>query len=164
MFKRLGILVVVSIAVFVFAGMASAEVVDVISPDGGESLVAGKVYLVSIGINYGAIPSNVRLGKYKLFYSCKGSDYIDESGKRIWKLITIRPCGLFTCPSDYRWEVSNVQVSPDKPVRECKVKVQLLDMSGIGLGSDKSDDWFVIQSYGGVPVECPPYPAEYCSQ
>jgi len=151
--KRLGMLVAVSIFIFVFAGVASAGVVDVVKPNGLESLTAGQVYKVSIAVD--SIPTNVGLGKYNLFYSCKGNDYIDEFGKRIWKAITTRPCGFFTCPSKYQWEVPNVQVKISKPVRECKVKVQLFDINGNGLGSDISDDWFFINPYAGVPAPLP---------
>jgi hypothetical protein len=154
MFKRLGILVVAAIAVFVFAGVVSASLVNVISPNGGETLTAGQVWKVSIDINYAGVPTNIGVGKYKLSYSCQGSDYISD-GQRIWKVITIRQCGLFSCPTDYLWEVPNVQISVNKPSRQCKVKVQLFDLKGGALGSDKSDDWFTITPYSGVPADIP---------
>ena len=155
MFKRLGILVVASIAVFVFAGVVSASLVNVISPNGGETLTAGQVWKVSIGINYAGVPTNIGVGKYKLSYSCQGSDFISDTGQRIWNVITIRSCGLFTCPSDYLWEVPNVQVKISKPDRDCKVRVQLFDLKGGALGSDRSDDWFTIKPYSGVPADIP---------
>jgi hypothetical protein len=152
MFKKLGILVVVSIFLFVFAGMVSAGVIELVEPASGESLTSGQVYMVSISIDYPSIPSNVALGKYKLYYSCKGSDFMSAEG-RIWVPITYRSCASTYCPPTYPWEVNNVQTK-DEPSRTCAMKVRLFDAKGGVLGSDKSG-WFTITPYAGVPANIP---------
>jgi hypothetical protein len=145
------ILVLTVLSIFLLAGVTFAGVVTLEQPNGGEMLTAGKVYTISIdNIDYASLPTNVGVVKYKLFYSCKGNDYKDEFGKRIWQVITTRSCGLYKCPTDYPWEVPNVQKNLAIPNRQCKVKVQLLNASGKVLVSDISDNWFTIKKYLGI--------------
>lgn len=139
---------------FLFAGISYAWVVKIVQPNGGETLTSGSVYHVKIKLNNDQIPSNVHLSKYKLSLSCIGPDFKDELGERIWNLIANRTCGLFYCPTDYAWEVSNVNTKK-RPVRECKLMVELFNTSGNRLGSDTSNDWFTVLPYGGVvPAQC----------
>ena len=147
MFKRLGILVVVSFFVFVMAGLANADgVVKVVQPSDATSIQGGTVYNIKIDIAWGAIPSNAPIAKYKLYFT--------KNGGATWNLITTRNCALYSacseatpcCPEKYPWEVPFVTGT------QCKVKVKLYDEKGAVIGKDASDNFFEITRYTGIPV------------
>lgn len=129
------------LCIFLFAGIANAWVIKIIQPNGSESLESGKVYVVKTKINKDQIPNNVYLGRYKLYLSCDGGS---------WNLIANRACGIFSCPTDYPWEVPIVSAT-----KICDIKAVLFDKSGNKLGSDKSDDTFTIEPFEAIPVTFP---------
>ena len=146
MFKRLGIFAVVSMFVFLFAGLADAGVVQIVQPNTAESIQGGTVKNIKIDIAWGAIPSNAPIAKYSLFYT--------KNDGLTWNLITTRYCSLSfacseaapCCPEKYPWEVPFVESS------QCKVKVKLFDAKGALIGKDASDTSFSITRYGGAGI------------
>jgi cysteine-rich repeat protein len=146
MFKRLGILVIVSVFLLLMGGMVNAKVVDVVQPNGGESIGAGSVYKIKIDINWAAIPSNARIAKYILHYT--------KNGGTTWNIMTTRSCRLSgacteavpCCPEKYYWEVPLVSGA------DCKVRVKLIDERGALIAKDVSDSVFTITSFGGIAV------------
>ena len=136
MFKKVCVLAFVTGMVFLFAGMtneACSKVIEVLKPASGDALTAGSVSYIKVDIN----DPVVHLSKLKLYYT------VVDPPK--WKLITIRNCNLFFCPTDYPWEVVWV------PSTTARIKAVLLDTNGQVVGKDLSAQ-FQIDPYGGIPV------------
>jgi cysteine-rich repeat protein len=146
MFKRLGVLVFVSVFVFLLAGLVDAAVVTVVVPNTSDAIGAGSVQNIKIDIDWAAIPTNARIAKYRLYYT--------KNGGAKWNLITTRNCRVTgpctnavpCCPEKYPWEVPFVSGS------QCKVKVKLFDERGAVIAKDASDVFFPITSYNGIAV------------
>jgi hypothetical protein len=122
---------------FLFVGSAYAACsgnVCVIEPSLGDNLRSGRVSYIVLEINWDRyiFPTS----KYKLFYTCKGSDF-QKNGKQVWRLITTRYCNPYSgCPLEYPWEVPFVE-RIETPVRDCAVGVVVFDESGKRLGSSR---------------------------
>lgn len=122
------------ILVFLFVGSAYATCVKnvcVVEPTLGDNLRSGTISYVELTMNWDRYLFPV--SKYKLFYTCEGSDF-QKGGKQIWRPITTRYCNLYYgCPLEYPWEVPFVQTAGTL-VRVCAVGVVVYDESGKKLG------------------------------
>jgi hypothetical protein len=133
MFKKVSVLAVVVVMVFLFAGLtneAYSKVIEVTKPALGDSLRSGLVSYIKVTITNPV----VRLSKLKLYYTL-----VDPPK---WNLITARNCNLFYCPTDYPWEV--VWIS--STTNTAKIKAVLLDTNDQVVGKDLSDQ-FTIDPY-----------------
>ena len=133
-----------AIFVFLFVGSAYATCngnVCVIEPSLGDNLRSGGISYIVLEVNWDRYIFPV--SKYKLFYTCKGSDF-QKNGKQIWRLITIRHCNPYAgCPPEYPWEVPFVQ-AVETPVRDCAVGVVVFDESGKKLGTGRSERFKIL--------------------
>lgn len=137
MYGKVRILAFVSIFIFLFVGLAYADPVTVVAPNGGEEYVSGKVNYILLKFDYSSLASPI--AKYKLFYKKDG----------VWRLITIRNCritGGNLCPDSYPWEVPFVS----KTIKS-KVKAVVYGVAGNKLGKDISDGPFKILPFSGIP-------------
>jgi hypothetical protein len=101
------------------------EVVNVTSPNGGESLKSGTPYKITWATNGTKLP----VSRVKLYYT--------KDGGTTWLQI---PAKITGNPGFYDWTVPAVKTSKVS----CKVRTVLLDASGNSLGSDSSDAPFTI--------------------
>jgi hypothetical protein len=133
-------------------GVANAGPVAIVSPNGGEPLISGKVWNVQISINYGEVL--YKPAKYRLSYWCRGDDFLNLDESKIWKTVGVRYCSTTTgCFPTYLWEVPSVQRSVGD-IRKCKVKVQLFNANDEIFAKDQSDAFFNINPY--VPIDNEP--------
>lgn len=147
MFKKAKILVFVPLIIFLFSGLVHASQVEVVQPNGGESLTSGQVYEIIINI----VDPLFKPAKYELYYSCTGADFKDDDGK-IWKMIAMRSCSPVTgCYPTYLWEVPCLQRKVGD-IRSCKIMVELIDANGKVFARDKSDFPFTINPYVGQAI------------
>jgi hypothetical protein len=101
------------------------EVVNLTSPNGGESLVSGNVHTITWQTNGTIRP----VANTELYYT-------NDSGST-WKLITT----LEANPESYTWKIPSVKWEKTK----CKVKLVLKDATGKIIGRDSSNKYFTIQ-------------------
>jgi len=107
------------------------EVVELTSPNGGETLTSGAAYNIAWTIHDTTDPIN----QVVLFYT--------KNGGQTWNLVATLPAGTYSPGSySYPWTVPSVGT-----VRKtkCKVKVVLKNAKGATRGSDLSDGYFTIQ-------------------
>jgi hypothetical protein len=119
--------------------------VCVMQPEAGDILTSGVPSYIIVQINN----PGVHLSKLKLYYTL-----VDPPK---WKLIALRNCNLFYCPTDYLWAV----VWVPSAVTTARIKAVLLDTNGQVVGRDKSDQ-FQIYPYGWGPFGVSPKSDTIC--
>lgn len=110
------------------------EVIDVTSPDSGESLISGQTYSVTWDTNNTKRP----VTKVNLIYT--------KNDGSTWNKIVTLPenPGDPINPGTYNWTIPNVSKIKNKS----RVKVVLMDAKGITVGSDTSSGNFTIAPAG----------------
>jgi hypothetical protein len=103
----------------------TVEVVNVISPNGGETLTSGSMQTISWDSHATVRP----VASLKLLFT--------QNGGVSYKAVTASLTGN---PGTFGWTIPAVTAAKTK----CKVKVVLKDMTGLSVGSDLSDSFFTI--------------------
>jgi hypothetical protein len=161
MCRGMKVLTIVSILILglLAAGSAHAllwKFVRIAHPQGSEQpgtqfsmpLYSGTVYPVRLQFRYDSVPAPI--ASYKLSYTCRGDDFKDSTGARIWKTITTRTCSLYDfCPTKYPWEVPFLQRKVGD-IRSCMMKVEIFDVNGNSMDQDTSNQWFDIYPFQPV--------------
>jgi hypothetical protein len=101
-------------------------VLEVTSPNGGETLTSGDTHTITWTTN----ETKAEVAKVKLLYT--------KNGGETWIKIDTLTEGD---PETYEWLVPSV----NNVKTECRVKVELKDAEGNSLGKDKSDNVFTIE-------------------
>jgi hypothetical protein len=101
------------------------EVVELISPDGGEDWISGSEKTIT----WETHGTKSDVARMKLYYT--------KDGGTTWVSIET----LDGNPEEYLWALPTVKNKKTK----CKVKVVLMDEKGESLGSDMSDGYFTIE-------------------
>ena len=141
MYMTIRILAFLSFLSFLLVGLASAGIVEILSPATGDALGSGKANPIIVDINWSQLTSYV--ARYKLSYRTS----VDQK----WKIITNRYCRISgqcsdsnpCCATFYPWEVSHVAENK----YNCQLKVVLFDVNGNKLAKNISGT-FTILAYG----------------
>lgn len=148
MLIRIFIIALTSFLLVLFTCLTYAEctkTICVTEPEAGDIFTSGRVSYINVEINN----PGIHLSKLKLYYS------LVKPPK--WKLITIRECSMFYCPTEYPWEVAWVPTV----VTTAKIKAVLLDTNGQVVARDKSD-LFQINPYNLGPLSVAPSSVSIC--
>ena len=150
MYRMIGTLASLAVFVFLLAGLASASIVEILTPTTGDRLVSGRANPIIIDIDWSQLA--VPVAKLKFYYRKGAYDN--------WKPITIRYCRTSgecsdsspCCSTAYPWEVPSI----GKSKNNYQVKIKLFDVNGNIIAKSISNTFTVLAHGSTHPLSISP--------